>query len=329
MQSSDTLAEKSVPDPLKCFRRIITPEVSLDQEDADLTSPPDEPVEEDNKLKDDGILAGFKMSEDLANIGHIDSSETSDDSPEIPAGCEEVERRVSLPEGCSFSKFKSYSHSSTPDRRVNEKGGIDATNLISTSPEDEEEDDEGFELNLKPQNSKRCSIAHFVDGFDIARKSIKCRHRHINDNIDSEPEPTTTNETSKFLDVPIIQIEASSDDDDASRNETPTNQLLDLVNIRINGSNNNLSSMSEPPMVYLDKDFGNTDHRKSLAPSEADDEELKRIHEMAEGAKTTLCEGPTVVIDPPSPPMIHLTLPEDETGDYTRRPSFEFSRKCK
>lgn len=318
----------SVPDHSKCFRRITTPEVSLDQEDADLANLQGEPVEEDIKMKDDGILAGFKMSDDLANICHIDSSETSDDSPEIPAGCEEGERRKSLPEGCNYSQFKCY-HSPTPDRRASEIAEIDATNLISTSPEDEE-DDEGFELNLNTQSSKRCSIAHFVDGFDIARKSIKCRHRHINDNIDSEPELTTTNETSKFLDVPIIQIEASSDDDDASRNETPTNKLLDLVNIRINGSNNNLSSMSDPSMVYLDKDFGNIDHRKSLAPSEADDEELKRIHEMAEGAKTRLCEGPIVVIDPPSPPMIHLTLPEeDETGDYMRRPSFEFCRKCK
>lgn len=55
---------------------------------------------------------------------------------------------------------------------------LDMTNLFSTSPEEEEECSEEYKREMGLGSIKRCSIAHFVEGSDIARKSIKCRHRN-------------------------------------------------------------------------------------------------------------------------------------------------------
>lgn len=308
-----------MPDTSKCFRQI-TPEISLnDNDEAQSISAAD-----DSKSKDDGILATFKMSEDLAHIGHIDSSETSDDSPEGPTIKKEAERKRSLSEDRVYIKSRRYGRIS--DRRENDSAGNDATNLISTSPEDEDDDGFSDELALRPKEAKRCSIAHFVEGFDIARRSIKCRHRNINANLDPELDSKVINESSKFLTVPTIQIESSVDD--MSTQQSQSDQMLDRVSLRINGSNINLSLTSDRPMSYLEDNISGIEHRKSLAVSEADDEELVRFHEMAKESQTRVFEGPTVVVDPPSPPTTSLDLP-DEDADYLRRPSFEFCRKCK
>ncbi|KAG8333309.1 hypothetical protein J6590_000436 [Homalodisca vitripennis] len=322
LRSPSENADENVPDPSKCFKRITTPEISLDNEDGDIPCIP--PEVEVSERKDDGILAGFKMSEDISNICHIDSSETSDDSPDGPQQ-KEAERKRSLSEDRAFVKSRRYGRPSICDRRQEDLTENDATNLISTSPEDDEDDD-GFadELSLRAKESKRCSIAHFVEGFDIARRSIKCRHRNIDANLDAEPELTTIKDTNKFLDVPIIHIQTS--DDDISKEETKKNQLLDVINIRINGSNSNLSSASDVPIMYLGDNLSDKEHRKSLAPSETDDEELVRYHQMDSEDSSRICEGPTVVVDPPSPPTIDIEQP-DEDSDYLRRPSFEFCRK--
>lgn len=299
--------------------------MSLDEDETEVAEAVCTETEEDKQLKSDDILAGFKMTEDLANICHIDSSETSDDSPEAPTtNKREPDRRRSLSEDRAFVKSRRYGRISSSEKREEDLPDNDATNLISTSPE-EDEDDDGFsdELGLKMNESKRCSIAHFVDGFDIARRSIKCRHRNIDANLDAQEKLTTTKDT-KLLTVPIIQIDNS--EDVASSAELNTNNLLDMVKLRINGSNSNISSSSDPPGTHLGDKFLDIEHRKSLSPSEADDEELVRFHELANKCAERNCGGPTVVVDPPSPPT--TDLPEEDS-EYLRRPSFEFCRKCK
>lgn len=64
---------------------------------------------------------------------------------------------------------------------------LDMTNLFSTSPEDDEECSEEYRREMGLDSVKRCSIAHFIEGSDIARKSIKCRHRKKSfDDLDNE-----------------------------------------------------------------------------------------------------------------------------------------------
>lgn len=294
--------------------------MSVDEEDTDIL---EAGTEANNLMKTEGILSGFKMTEDIANIGHIDSSETSDESPEAPTmSKKEIDRKRSLSEDRAFPKSRRYGRNSTCDKKEEELPENDATNIISTSPE-EEVDDDGFsdELGLKINESKRCSLAHFVDGFDIARRSIKCRHRNVGANLGAH-ENLTTNKDTRLLTVPTIQIDAG--DDDSSVVGMNTNRLLDMVKLRINGSNSNISSTSG---IFLGDNFSDVEHRKSLTPSEGYDDELVRFHEMAHQCPPKTCEGPVVVVDPPSPPTVTLEIPEEES-DYLRRPSFEFCRKC-
>ncbi|KAI5714150.1 hypothetical protein M8J76_011693 [Diaphorina citri] len=163
---------------------------------------------------EDGILSGLKMSaETVSEMGHIDSSETSDISPEgsvlrlkmennrkaslLPIeemrpyeetsprrhseGVHPMSRKVS-----SDHTTVSYPELDNPDIE------FDASNLISTSPEDISDDDFRRELNFlhdgngngngtsqSSSGGRPCSIAHFVEGNDIARRSIKCRHMHL------------------------------------------------------------------------------------------------------------------------------------------------------
>lgn len=326
LKTSETDKE-NVPDPAKCFRRITTPEMSLDNHEGETVELCVTDVEDDEKVKDDGILAGFKMSEDIANIGHIDSSETSDDSPECPTTTnpKEVERKRSLSEDRAFTKNRRYTRLPICDRREEDLVENDATNLISTSPEDDEDDD-GFndELGLRLKETKRASIAHFVEGFDIGRRSIKCRHRNVDANLDPDSEPTIE-DRNKFPNVPVIQIDNPEDE---QKNEDEQRSMLDVVKLQINGSSSNLCLGADSPVTFLGDNLLDVEHRKSLAPSETDDEELVRFHELAKEGPTKLGEGPIVVIDPPSPPINSLEVPEEE-GDYMRRPSFEFCRKCK
>uniref|UniRef100_A0A8D8YU22 Diacylglycerol kinase n=1 Tax=Cacopsylla melanoneura TaxID=428564 RepID=A0A8D8YU22_9HEMI len=180
----------------------------------------------------DGILSGLKMSaETVSEMCHIDSSETSDISPEgsvirlkydsnrkasllpieemrpsedvIPRRHSEdvqhlISRKASNENNTTSNTTVSYPELDNPDIE------FDASNLISTSPEDISDDDFRRELNFLhdgapgttlpstaggavtespasgPDNGGKrpCSIAHFVEGNDIARRSIKCRHMH-------------------------------------------------------------------------------------------------------------------------------------------------------
>nr|XP_024218555.1 diacylglycerol kinase eta-like isoform X4 [Halyomorpha halys] len=249
------------------------------------------PLDSDERFEAEtyGILSGFKSSKELANICHIDSSEASDDSPEGSNESEKKELRI----------FRTLSRKNR--QSLKSKSGsyenIDATNLISTSPDDDDDYDD-FSRELGLDNVKKCSIAHFIEGNDIARRSIKCRHKKL-----ASLDDLDLTETAKDLvQIPTIQISSSDNDytlSERSRGESTSSAYLDVVELRIQGSNNNLRGSTDG--MYL-TEYHQDRHRKSLALSETDDEELVRFHgltrsETMEGQST----NPRVIIDPPSP----------------------------
>lgn len=85
---------------------------------------------------------------------------------------------------------------------------LDMTNLFSTSPEDDEECSEEYRREMGLDFTKRCSIAHFIEGSDIARKSIKCRHRKKSfDDLDNEciavnPDHESSTDVDKKVSLP-------------------------------------------------------------------------------------------------------------------------------
>ncbi|CAB0007316.1 unnamed protein product, partial [Nesidiocoris tenuis] len=222
---------------------------------------------------DEGILSGLQLKDELANIGHIDSSETSDDSPE---GTTELAKRelktfrVNSKRLRQSIKFKTGSFEN-----------IDATNLISTSPDEDDDYDELLVLD-NPIN-KRCSIAHFIEGSDIARRSIKCRHRKQTSMDDLDLEAVTVDTKDIFRNIPVIQVSSESDptDDRCAPNRQSIRRAvksdrLDVIQVTIQGSNNNLRGSTDG--MFLSEYHHDTVHRKSLALSETDDEELVRHH---------------------------------------------------
>ena len=209
-----------------------------------------------------GILSGFKSSKELANICHIDSSEASDDSPE---GSNELEKK-------ELRLFRTLSK--TNRQSLKSKSGSyennDATNLISTSPDDDDDYDD-FTRELGLDSVKKCSIAHFIEGNDIARRSIKCRHRKL-----ASLDDLDLTEAVKDIRIPTIQISSSDNEythSERSRGESTSSGYLDVVELRIQGSNNNIRGSTDG--MYL-TEYQQDTHRKSLALSETDDEELVR-----------------------------------------------------
>ncbi|CAB0003209.1 unnamed protein product [Nesidiocoris tenuis] len=228
---------------------------------------------------DEGILSGLQLKDELANIGHIDSSETSDDSPE---GTTELAKRelktfrVNSKRLRQSIKFKTGSFEN-----------IDATNLISTSPDEDDDYDELLVLD-NPIN-KRCSIAHFIEGSDIARRSIKCRHRKQTSMDDLDLEAVTVDTKDIFRNIPVIQVSSESDptDDRCAPNRQSIRRAvksdrLDVIQVTIQGSNNNLRGSTDG--MFLSEYHHDTVHRKSLALSETDDEELVRTAFCAESS---------------------------------------------
>lgn len=155
---------------------------------------------------------------------------------------------------------------------------IDATNLISTSPDDDDDYDD-FTRELGLDSVKKCSIAHFIEGNDIARRSIKCRHKKLSlDDLDL----TETAKDSEILipNIPTIQISTSDNEysqGDLGRGDSSCTSYLDVVQLRIQGSNNNIRGSTDG--MYLSDTYQDT-HRKSLTLSETDDEELVRYFFM-------------------------------------------------
>lgn len=80
-------------------------------------------------------------------------------------------RLVSFRQACrnTFSR-----HQPKLNFGVNEcvKSDVDVSNLISSFSDDEESVDLRKELTVVENSSKKCSIAHFIEGNDIAQRSI-------------------------------------------------------------------------------------------------------------------------------------------------------------
>ncbi|XP_014254870.1 diacylglycerol kinase eta isoform X2 [Cimex lectularius] len=312
--SASRISSPVVPDAYDSSERIQVVVNIEQQKDPD----PEEAVtrvaeidESNQDNENEGILSGLKLAEELANICHIDSSETSDESPE---GTNELQNKDTRGFSINSKNSLKKKHQS-----IQFKSGsyetVDATNLISTSP-DEEDDYDDFNRELGIDNTKKCSIAHFIEGNDIARRSIKCRHKKLQSLDDLELCESSKPDSDIYLQIPTIQI--SHSDNDSSQQEKlkgkedKPSTFLDVVQFQIQGSNTNLRGSTDG--MYL-TDFQES-HRKSLALSETDDEELVRFHRFASrGSVQSQIQPPQVIVDPPSP-----------TGEDT--PTRRFSYDC-
>lgn len=157
---------------------------------------------------------------EIADIKHIDSSETSEES---------AEGAIRLTNTTEVSKDIPVAKHDVGIRHVigfdgSEHG--DGTDPLVTSGEDNEsEDDVRFAIGLSghaqyteddTDPAIKCTLAHFVEGNDIARRSIKCRHiatrrpearRKSKNHVCEESHRTT-------LDVPLLQVEENFDEDE-------------------------------------------------------------------------------------------------------------------
>ncbi len=229
------------------------------------------------------------------------------------------------------------------------------TNLFSTSPEEDEECSEEYKREMGLDSTKRCSIAHFIEGSDIARKSIKCRHRKKSlDDLDTEctavlPEKENTSEReqkvlqydpifsgiidpgleiivlfksfqtasdSSILEIPKIRVSM----DDASVSGL---SIKDNINLQIRGSHGNLTSSTDG--IFLSNHEVKPD-RRSYTLSETDDEEYVRFRSLSRGETiaNSGSTGPTVIVDPPSPPNF---VEEEESVDSENKPPNETVRR--
>lgn len=286
-------------------------------------------VYENDKLKNEfkdqtgehhKTFIGFKICEEesLGNIYHIDSSEASDDIPDsykmCDNKCQATSSRYSFRQACrnTFSR-----HQPKFNFGVNEciESDVDASNLISSSPEDEESEDFHKELGVVESNiSKRCSIAHFIEGNDIARRSIKCRHLNKTySDMETEME---------FRSKPIKNESENVNVDFVSAVVTNESNLVPLkneINVRIKGSNGNLSTNNDHPFLVQGP--------KPITVFDDDNNELNNFKIKRSQTMT----GPAVVINPPSPQNfspIKMSDLEDTHLDC-RRNSFDSCRRRK
>lgn len=261
----------------------------------------------------------FKISEEesLGNICHIDSSEASDEIPDsykmCDNKCQTSSSRYSFRQACrsTFSR-----HHPKLNFGVNEcvESDIDASNLISSSPEDEESEDFRKELGVIENNAKKCSIAHFIEGNDIARRSIKCRHLNKTySDMEAESEAVfkkIKNETEK---CPVtVGLEVP--------NESNFIPHKNEINVRIQGSNGNLSSNDE-------HSFQHQETKITVFDPDDDDE----LHNFKGLKRSQTMAGPAVVINPPSPQHFspNKTCDVEESHLDCRRNSFDSCRRRK
>jgi len=266
----------------------------------------------------------FKISEEesLGNICHIDSSEASDEIPDsykmCNNKCQASSSRYSFRQACQgqFSR-----HRPKLSFGVNEctESDVDVSNLISSSPDDEESEDFRKELIVVENSSKKCSIAHFIEGNDIARRSIKCRHlnKTYSDmeteiefgfkNVTKESEKCAAN---KGLEVPI-----------ESKFVTDKNE----INVRIQGSNGNISTNGDNSFLLQDPK-PTTDVFEADDDDDDDDDEL---HSFKGLKRSQTMIGPAVVINPPSPQNFspNKLCDVEESHLDCRRNSFDSCRR--
>lgn len=263
----------------------------------------------------------FRISEEesLGNICHIDSSEASDEIPDsykmCDNKCQATSSRYSFRQACrgTFSR-----HQPKFNFGMNEclESDVDASNLISTSPEDEESENYHKELDI--ENSKKCSIAHFIEGNDIARRSIKCRHLN-----------KTYSDMEAEMEFGLKEIKNKSDMLNVNMclevpNETNFAPHKNEINVRIKGSNGNISSNGDHYFQLQDiKPMSDV-----VFSTDNDDSELHNYKELKRSQTMT---GPEVVINPPSPQHFspNKINDVDESHLESRRYSFDSCRRRK
>lgn len=174
---------------------------------------------------EDPVWRCFSMeASEIADIKHIDSSETSEES---------AEGALKVPCVTEISKDVSKSDAPTiPHCSLRHVVGIegsefgDGTDPLCTSGEENEsEDDVRFGIGLSghaqytrdgTDPATKCTLAHFVEGNDIARRSIKCRHiatrRPIARRKSKVHIKEESNETK--IDIPALCIEDNTLDDE-------------------------------------------------------------------------------------------------------------------
>jgi hypothetical protein len=264
-----------------------------------------------------------KISEEefLGNIYHIDSSEASDEIPDSYILCDNKclasSSRYSFRQACKgmFSR-----HNPKFNFGVNEcmESDIDASNLISSSPEDEVSEDLHKELGVKDNNLKKCSLAHFIEGNDIARKSIKCRH---------------LNKTYSDMEVETeLRLKNNENDQEkcnvmmglAVPNESNLIPNKNEINVRIQGSNGNLSTNGDHSCQLQNSKLGND----IVFDINDNDDELNSFKGLK---RSQTMAGPAVVINPPSPQNFspNKICDIEESHLDCRRNSFDSCRRRK
>lgn len=243
----------------------------------------------------------------LEDIGHIDSPETTDIelSNEQFTDDTVIEESVVL----KHDDLEIVKHNLTDNLLEGEEmsemslrselvaAGFDVGNAsIVSSPE------EDIEPLAADEDSARvvrgCSLAHFSEGNDIGRRSFY-----------KKVKPTARHATDKSIQKHSVALTESS------------SEHLDVVQIQIQGSNNNLSSGILTP----------EGHRPSISPSETD-EEIMQYHirrqkcdEERRGTSPDIFPPViSVIVDPPSPS--HSDEREDK---LFRRFSEDSTGKCK
>ncbi|XP_052130444.1 diacylglycerol kinase eta-like [Frankliniella occidentalis] len=161
---------------------------------------------------------------EIADIKHIDSSETSEESAEgsikIPIGMENSIKDSSV-------KFQCPPLHNAAKQLVGIDGSEygDCTDpFVTSGEENESEDDVRFAIGLSghaqytedgTDPAAKCTLAHFVEGNDIARRSIKCRHI-------ATRRPEARHKTKVHiceqiqenrLDVPVLNIDENFEDE--------------------------------------------------------------------------------------------------------------------
>lgn len=233
--------------------------------------------------------------------------------------CQSSSSRYSFRQACwgTFSR-----HQPKLNFGVNEctESDIDASNLISTSPEDEESEDFRKELGVIENNAKKCSIAHFIEGNDIARRSIKCRHinkTYSDMEADTEFKFKNIHIESKKLDI-NMGLEVP--------NESTFVPYKNEINVRIKGSNGNISLNGDHSFQLQDlKSMSDVIYNADVAD---DNDEL---HNFKSLKRSQTMIGPAVVINPPSPQNFspHKLCDVEESHLDCRRNSFDSCRRRK
>lgn len=265
----------------------------------------------------------LKISEEesLGNICHIDSSEASDEIPDsykmCDNKCQSSSSRYSFRQAC-WGTFPR--HQPKLNFGVNEctESEMDASNLISTSPEDEESEDFRKELGVIENNAKKCSIAHFIEGNDIARRSIKCRHiNKTYSDMEAETEHRFKNiniESEKFNNNAGLEVP----------NESTFVPYKNEINVRIKGSNGNIS-------LNGDHSFQLQDLKSMTDIIYNVDDDNDELHNFKSLKRSQTMIGPAVVINPPSPQNFspHKLCDVEESHLDCRRNSFDSCRRRK